>query len=72
MQIGSVAKLAWSRVKNVASNLRAAESAQVQDLPKQEMKDWTVLVYMEGRHRLAHWASAGTGTSSREPAIARS
>lgn len=59
MQIGSVAKLAWSRVKNVASNLRAAESAQVQDLPKQEMKDWTVLVYMEGRHRLAHSTDLG-------------
>lgn len=59
MQIGSVANLAWSRVKNVAQNLRAAEPAQIQDLPKQEMKDWTVLVYMEGRHRLAHSTDLG-------------
>lgn len=60
MQIGSAANLIWNRAKNVAHNLRAAEPAQVQDLPKEPTKvDWTVLVYMEGRHRLAHSTDLG-------------
>lgn len=54
-----LAKLALSRVTNLAHNLRKAEPAQVQELPPQEVKDWTVLVYMEGRHRLAHSTDLG-------------
>lgn len=41
-------------VKNVFHNLQKAPPAQVQDVPASEPKDWTVLTYMEGRHRLAH------------------
>jgi len=41
-------------LKNVYQNLQKAPPAQVQDVPASEPKDWTVLVYMEGRHRLAH------------------
>lgn len=50
------AKLAWSHVSHVAKNLRAAEPATLAPAPvdAQQEKDWTVLVYMEGRHRLAH------------------
>ncbi|MFN8607092.1 MAG: membrane protein insertion efficiency factor YidD [Vulcanimicrobiota bacterium] len=59
MQISKAANLVWSRVTNLASNLRAPEPAQIQDLPAQELKDWTVLVYMEGRHRLAHSTDLG-------------
>lgn len=40
--------------KNLARNLHKAPPAQVQDVPASDPKDWTVLVYMEGRHRLAH------------------
>lgn len=59
MQIGNAANLVWSRAKNLAANLRAAEPGQVQPLPDQDLKDWTVLVYMEGRHRLAHSTDLG-------------
>jgi uncharacterized protein len=40
----------------VARNLRSSEPAAAAPLPAeaQTEKDWTVLVYMEGRHRLAH------------------
>lgn len=54
-----LAKLALSRVTNLAHNLRPAQPAQVQELPAQDQKDWTVLVYMEGRHRLAHSTDLG-------------
>ena len=59
MQIGSAANLILSRAKNLVSNLRSPEAAAIQPLPQQEEKDWTVLVYMEGRHRLAHSTDLG-------------
>lgn len=59
MQVRQLASLAWSRVKALGENLRAPEPAQVQPLEKQPVKDWTVLVYMEGRHRLAHSTDLG-------------
>lgn len=59
MQIGSAANLVLSRAKNLVSNLRAPQAAAIQPLPQQEEKDWTVLVYMEGRHRLAHSTDLG-------------
>lgn len=51
-----LASLAWDRLKNVAHNARPASPAAIQPAPAEaaQEKDWTVLVYMEGRHRLAH------------------
>lgn len=40
-------------MNNVLQNLQRALPARVQDVPASEPKDWTVLVYMEGRDRLA-------------------
>lgn len=59
MKLSQLAGLTLNRLKNLGANLRAAEPARLQELPPQAEKDWTVLVYMEGRHRLAHSTDLG-------------
>ncbi len=53
-------KLVANRLQNLARNLQTAPPADLRLPPadSSELKDWTVLVYMEGRHRLAHSTDA--------------
>ena len=61
MKLTDLGKLALDRVKTVVENRNPAPPAETRDVfngPAPE-RDWTVLVYMEGRHRLAHSTDLG-------------